>query len=133
MLQISLRRALDHCHKRVHQAAHSLQIWTLSYCLPDAIDLFCLSILFPQYRSCDDTQESALFESWTLLCSNTLFLMNTTKLKPPMYCHVICIGKAKSASEKGILSQQSPSRNICYRSPQQLVCSHLRVLDNPLV
>ena len=40
-----------------------------------------------------------------------------------MYCLVICIGKTKPASEKGILSQQSPF----------LVCAYLRVLDNPLV
>lgn len=40
------------------------------------IDLFRLSILFSQYRSCDDTQESRTFSS-----SHAGFLMNTTKVQ----------------------------------------------------
>jgi len=46
-----------------------------------AIDLFCLLILFPQCRSCDDTKESIFFESWIFSCSHAVFLMNTTKVQ----------------------------------------------------
>ena len=45
------------------------------------IDLFGLSILFCQYRSCDDPQESIDFQSWTFSCSHAVFLMNTTKVQ----------------------------------------------------
>ena len=33
-----------------------------------------LSILFSQYRTCDDAQESILFQSWTFFMLNVRFL-----------------------------------------------------------
>ena len=46
-----------------------------------SIVLFRLSILFFQYRSCDDLLESIFFPSWTFSCSHAVFLMNTTKVQ----------------------------------------------------
>ena len=42
------------------------------------IDIFGLSILFSQYRSCDDTHESIFFQSWTFSCSHGIFLKTDT-------------------------------------------------------
>ena len=68
------------------------------------IDLFRLSILFSQYRSCDDTQESIFFLSWTFSCSQAIFLMNTTKVQTSYrYRHMIFVGKPKSSRGKGPL------------------------------
>ena len=40
-----------------------------------------LSILFSQYRSRDNTQESIVFQSWTFTCSHSVFSKNTTKVQ----------------------------------------------------
>ena len=67
------QRSLNALHARIHKNS-----FLLTYIL---IDLFCLSILFSQYRSPDDTQESNLFESWTFSCSHVVFLMNTANVQ----------------------------------------------------
>ena len=46
-----------------------------------AVNVFCLSILFSQYRWCDDSQESIFFQSWTFSRSYAVFLMNTPKVQ----------------------------------------------------
>ena len=43
--------------------------------------LACLSILFSQYKSCDYTQESIFFQSWTFSCSHAVSLVNRTKVQ----------------------------------------------------
>ena len=63
------------------------------------IDLSLLSILFSQYRSCDDTEESTFFQSWAFSRSHAVFLMNMTTIR-----HMIYIGKTKWTSEKGLLN-----------------------------
>jgi len=52
--------------------------WVLHYTLglfeiTCPTDLLRLSILFSQYRSCDDTQESIFFQSWRFWGSHSLF------------------------------------------------------------
>ena len=58
------------------------------------------SLLFSQYRSCDEIQGSIFLQSWTFSCSRAVFLMNTKRVKPPKYRHMIDIWKTKSSSEK---------------------------------
>ena len=48
------------------------------YCTEYAADLFLLSI-FSQYRSCDDTQESIFFQSWTFSYSHVAFFNEQNK------------------------------------------------------
>ena len=60
-------------------------------------DLFRLSILFSQYRSGDDSQESVFFG---FMLARSLF---NEHAKPPRYRHMTCIGKTKSTSERGLL------------------------------
>ena len=73
-----------------------------------AIDLFRLYILFSQYRSCDDTQE---IWSFVLFIKKSIFMLACTLFNEQdkesnllsEYHHMICIGKTKCTSEKGLL------------------------------
>ena len=56
-------------------------------------DLFRSLILFSQYKSCDDTQETIFFQSRTFSGSHAVFFTNTTRFEPPRHRHMICIRK----------------------------------------
>ena len=45
------------------------------------IDLFVLLILFSQYGSFDDTQESVFCQSWTFSCLYAVFLMSLAEVQ----------------------------------------------------
>ena len=69
------------------------------------IHLFRFSVLFSQYRSCDDTQESIFFQSWTFYVCTQSTQWTRQRFEPLRYHHLTCIEKTKSANEKGLLSQ----------------------------
>ena len=71
------------------------------------IDLFPLSTLLFQQRSCDDTYTR--FEPLSCVSSKRLRasikMSNLERKYSPVYRHIICIGKTKSTGEKGLLSE----------------------------
>ena len=74
----------------------------------EVIDLFYRQILFTQYRSRDNTQESNFFESWTFF---VLAHMNTTKAQTSLvssHC-VYCENKIDKPKRSNGSSQIQPS------------------------
>lgn len=66
------------------------------------IDLFCLSILFSQYK-CEDTKKSIFFQSWTYVTfARSPFNEHNKGSDLLGIVTKICIGKIKSTKEKGL-------------------------------
>ena len=81
-----------------------------AHLLNQGIDLFRLYILFSQYRSCDNTQEIWSFVLFIKksTCKHEYVCMYSfqwtrQRTQSPEYHHMICVGKTKCTSEKGLL------------------------------
>ena len=86
------------------------------------MDLFCLLILFSQYISSDDNQESIFFQSWTFSYSRAVFLTNTTKVQTSwVSSHDLYWEKEKSTSEKGLFHPLPPI-GFVYRFRLPFIC-----------
>ena len=75
-------------------------------------NLFRLSILFSQYRSCDDTLEvwtSVVFINNTACENENVQLCEKHSLS---YRHMICIGKTKSTHEKDLSAHSISSKRL---------------------
>ena len=69
-----------------------------------AISIFCFSVLFSQWRSCDDTLESIFFKLGIFMVLGSLFdELIRQRFKPPRYRHMICIGKKIDTRDRSII------------------------------
>jgi len=59
---------------------------------------FFACTLFSRYKSCDNTQED-----WSFVLLIKKSACKYENAEPPGYWHMICIGKTKCTSEKGLL------------------------------